>query len=494
MINFSKNPLKIRKNRIHAPHKPFYANFLGEARTRILFYQTDLIAGLLGLSLPVFSQLVFHQVNSRVREDLKEEVETFDKFLTEEGFSGNSREKKDLVDVYNAFLRYRIPEDDTFLITIIDGHFFNASPKALPAPIDENSVLMKRWQSLQQQEQGEEPTRDPDIGDILYYAKPIPEQGTRQGVFIAVHTTAGEIEEAKNVIWLMGQVSVGTIIIALILSWVAAGKVLAPLRTLAFTARSISETDLNRRIAVRGKGELADLSLSFNQMMDRLQAAFDSQKAFINDAGHELRTPITIIRGNLELLDDDDPQERQETIALVLDELDRMSRMVEELLLLTKSERPDFLNWEAVELGLFAEELFLKAKALAPRNFQLAASATGTILADRQRLTQAIMNLVENAIRHSSEADMIEIGSALEGHLVRLWVRDSGEGIAESDQQRIFERFARGHNCQKNSEGTGLGLSIVRAIAQAHGGWVELVSQIEVGSTFSILLPMKSSL
>ena len=112
---------------------------------------------------------------------------------------------------------------------------------------------------------------------------------------------------------------------------------------LADTARSISETDLTRRIPVSGRDEIAELARTFNAMLDRLEAAFATQRAFVSDASHELRTPITIVRGHLELLGDD-PQERRETIALVTDELDRMSRFVDDLLLLAKAERDDFLR------------------------------------------------------------------------------------------------------------------------------------------------------
>lgn len=254
------------------------------------------------------------------------------------------------------------------------------------------------------------------------------------------------------------------------------GKILSPLRSLSTTARSISEKDLTQRLQVQGIGELAHLANTFNEMMDRLQNAFTSQREFISDAGHELRTPITIIRGHLELLEDD-PSEQQETVALLLDELDRMTRMVEDLLLLAKSERPDFLQWETIDVDLLTVELFSKAQALALRNWHLEAYAQGVIKGDRQRLTQAIMNLAENATQYTKQTDTIEIGSIIEENRLRLWVRDTGEGIAPSGQLRIFQRFARAENSQRRSEGAGLGLSIVKAIAQAHGGQVALVRE-----------------
>ena len=165
---------------------------------------------------------------------------------------------------------------------------------------------------------------------------------------------------------------ISVLLIASALAWVVAGRLLAPLRALDETARSISETDLTRRIPVSGNDEIAELARTFNAMVDRLEGAFASQRAFVSDASHELRTPITIVRGHLELLGDD-PDERRETIALVTDELDRMSRFVDDLLLLAKAERNDFLRVDEVELGALTDELLDKAAGLGPRTWALEA-------------------------------------------------------------------------------------------------------------------------
>jgi signal transduction histidine kinase len=243
---------------------------------------------------------------------------------------------------------------------------------------------------------------------------------------------------------------------------------------------------------VQGKDEITELTVTFNEMLERLQAAFTSQRNFINDAGHELQTPITIVRGHLELLNEEIPPEQYEAVELVIDELDRMSRIVNELLLLAKAEQPDFLYLETVELSLLIEELYAKATALAFRDWHLDAKAAGKIVVDRQRITQAVVNLAQNATQHTKEGDTIALGSALTGDSVRFWVRDTGEGIALADQERIFQRFARGSNGRRRSEGAGLGLAIVRAIAEAHGGMVELMSQPGCGSTFTIVIPLKN--
>ena len=189
----------------------------------------------------------------------------------------------------------------------------------------------------------------------------------------------------------------------------------------------------------------------------------------------------------------DDPVERRETVELVTDELERMSRFVDDLLLLAKARQPDFLQLEALDLDDFARELCLKAQALAPRDWQLEArSARGRVVADRQRLTQAVMNLAVNAARHTDPDDVIEIGAELGGGLARLWVRDDGPGVAPAERERIFERFAQAGGKRRRADGAGLGLAIVRAIAEAHGGRVELDTIEAGGSRFTVIIPQEA--
>jgi two-component system OmpR family sensor kinase len=207
----------------------------------------------------------------------------------------------------------------------------------------------------------------------------------------------------------------------------------------------------------------------------------------VDDAGHELRTPITIVRGHLELLEDD-PDERRETVALLMDELDRMARIVNDLLTLAKWEQPDFLATADVDLGVLVDDVLAKASALGDREWKLDARAEGTIVADRQRLTQALMQLAQNAVQHTRDGDEVGLGAFVSDQEARLWVRDTGPGIPFEEQQRVFDRFYRADESRR-SEGAGLGLSIVQAIARAHGGRLDLSSVPGSGATFAIVLP-----
>lgn len=282
-----------------------------------------------------------------------------------------------------------------------------------------------------------------------------------------------------------------TILLAFAFGWVAAGKVLSPLKDLSDTAKSISESDLSGRIATQEKGEIAQLGNTFNAMIDRIEVAFDTQRNFINDIGHELRTPITIIRGHLELMDSD-PQSQQETLDLVIDELNRMNRMVEDLVLLAKAERPDFLQIETIELTSFVAELFSKLERLGERNWHLDTMiASGRMTGDRQRITQAIVNLANNAVQHTVTDSLIVFGAKMEGNRVEFWLRDTGNGIAIAEQQRIFDRFTRVKNARRHSKGSGLGLAIVKTVVEAHGGAITLQSKLGIGSTFTLIFPLE---
>lgn len=489
---------------------PMWLYFWGEARTRIVIWYVVIIVMAIGGAIPIMRQQMLAQVDARVRADLNEEMQEFTELLStwprledtdivkalqEDGKvipSGYPTTTQELASLIEIHLKRRIPEDDTFLIGFVNGEFDRSSPRALPAELSRNSPLMKRLATVNRPEQGE--LELTDGGGLLYKSEPVKiNNGKVLGVFVTAHLTAGERNEALSIFEVIVQVKIISLSLALVLIWWAAGRVLAPLRGLSATAHAISESDLSKRLPVKGNGEIAKLSATFNEMMDRLEFAFESQRNFVNDAGHELRTPITIIQGHLELMGDD-PQEREETIALVFDELARMTRLVEDLVLLAKSERVDFLRLEWVDAAVLMQEMYLKATALSSdRDWQIDNQAVGAILVDRQRITEAMLNLAENAVQHTMAGGIIVLGSGLDRDKVLFWVRDTGEGIPTAEQTRIFERFARVTNNRRRSDGSGLGLAIVKAIVEAHHGSVNLQSNLGTGSTFTLVLPINCS-
>jgi signal transduction histidine kinase len=286
-------------------------------------------------------------------------------------------------------------------------------------------------------------------------------------------------------------VALAALVVGSILAWTTTGRALRPVMAVTRTAQSISETDLTRRIPVRGGDEISRLAATFNDMLDRLESAFATQRAFLDDAGHELRTPITVITGQLELLEDD-PERSRQTVGLVMGELDRMARIVNDLLLLAKAQQPDLLRFDTVDVSALTDEIASKAQSLSDRTWRVDAIGRGVIVADRQRLTEAVMQLADNAVKHAPEGELA-IGSSVTDGFARFWVRDAGPGIAPEEQERIFARFSKSRS-NRRREGAGLGLAIVRAIAEAHHGSVQVESVPGEGSAFTITVPVDQPL
>ena len=461
-------------------------SILWAARTRILALYAFLLLLFEIASIIAFRHFLFLHVDARVRQSLVEEVEEFKRTLAT--WQANAPPTPAAARAFTEqYLRTRLLEDDNFLLVSFNGKLHTSNPATLPEALLAYPDWLARC-AIATERQCTQTAWSPEVGELSYTVIPIPLAAGNSGNFIAVHTTAGERKKAFEGTLVFARVIGLAALPALLLAWIFSDKVLAPVRELSAIAQQIGDTDLTRRLAVEGTGEVAELAKSFNAMLDRLQQAFVTQREFIRDAGHELRTPIAIIQGHLEVMGDD-PQERQETIELVLDELNRMQRIVGDLSLLAKAEQPDFLHLGTLNISALVNNLYAKVNTLAERNWQLEARAAGTIVADSQRLTQALMNLVLNAVQQTQPEDRITIGSATTQEGVRLWVEDTGEGIAPDDRERIFNRFARASRKRRSSDGAGLGLAIVQAIVQAHGGRIELTSHLGRGSTFTIVLP-----
>lgn len=468
----------------------YLRRFTQETRTRILLLYAITLTLLLIVSAPIFRFYLFEAVNERVREDLREEFEDFQtRFEDWETSSLNTDDA--LKGFIDTFLTEQLPEDDNFHIFILDGQFYRSNPIGKPDIISSDSLLMQEWLATGEATEVTLPTTDSAIGSILYKTQPLEIDGEPRGLFVVAHLSAGERTESLTGVYIFVRIALVVSVAAFLLAWFGSRELLKPVQQLSMAAQELNEANLSRRLQVQGSGELATLANTFNAMMNRVQEAFDSQHDFINDAGHELRTPITIIQGHLELMGDD-PEEQQKTIELVMEELERMGRFVNDIILLAKAERPDFLQLETVDLQVFTETIFSKVVVLCDRDWQLNQVGQGKVVIDPQRLTGALINLVQNAIQHTQPADTIEFGSAIAQEHIRLWVRDTGEGIAVADQERIFDRFARAANSYRRSEGAGLGLAIVEAITDAHHGHVELISKPDVGSTFTLVLPLIS--
>jgi signal transduction histidine kinase len=442
------------------------------------------------LSTLAVRQVLFIRLDDRIKDAGEQEVLELERLLAVGRDPATGQPFDSPEALFDAYLARNVPSSEEALLTFVDGTFYRSALARFP--LDQlPAAQLVDWADLSSSSPEETErnigTFDTELGKSYFRARRVI-LGESIGAFIIAILPAAELEEIRDLQTFGAAATLGVLLVASAFAWLIAGRALAPVRLLTETARTISRSDLTRRIHVYGSGDAAEMARSFNAMLDRLEGVFRSHRAFVQDVSHELRDPLTICRGHLELIGDD-PKERHRTIGIVLDELDRMGRIVNDLQVLAEAEQPDFLRTEWIDLGLLAPELTAKASALGPRRWMLDHTADGTFHADRDRLTEAVMNLAHNAVQHTDEEETIGIGTAVTDTDVRIWVRDTGRGIPISDQARIFDRFARGKDAHRRYRGGGLGLAIVRAIAEAHGGRVELDSRLGEGSTFTIVLP-----
>jgi signal transduction histidine kinase len=446
----------------------------------------SIAALLLTVSVAVLAvrQVLFAQLDERIDDALIQEANELRRLAGGRDPATGLPFGGDVARVFDVFLDRNLPQRNETYVTFIDGEPHERTFRQPPYRLDLDETLVRRWSALEDAERGSVVT---PAGTVEYLAVPLISGADVRGVFVAAFFRDLEAGEVRMSTLAAAGVGLLAVLAGSVVVWRVTEGILRPVRRATDAARQISSGDLTRRVPVSGHDEIADLGRTFNDLLGRLEEAFRTQRQFVDDAGHELRTPITIIRGHLELMDDD-PQERARTMELVEDELDRMQLIVTDLLTLAKAERPDFLTLEPVELGDLAEQLIAKAEALGDRRWSLAGSVHGVIDADRHRLTQAMMQLAQNAVQHTRPGDEIELGAGVQGSEALLWVADPGPGIPAAEIGRIFDRFARGPG-PRPSDGAGLGLAIVRAIAEAHHGHVSVRSVPGTRTTFTIAIP-----
>lgn len=462
----------------------------GSIRTRVLAVLIGLLLLSSSTAVLLLRTSLLDDLDGEVEQSLLREAEEFLRLSRGDDPRTGRPLEGDVQALFDAYFAREVADEGETLLAYLDGELYEARRSQDAASVDELGPAVRYWLSLDEREQG---SLDTAQGEARYVALPLT--GTdADGLFVVANFPDFERDEIEAAVraQILAQLTAltGASLLALGLS----GRILRPLRELASTARQISDTDLSRRIPVSRRDEASQIAAAFNDMLGRLENAFTAQREFLHDTSHELRTPLTVIRGHVELLDlDVTPEERAETVALVLDEIDRMNRIVNDLFLLARADQPDFLQLRPVDLCQVAETAWRRAGALADRDWRFRSDGEVAVVADDQRLVQALLQLADNATRYTGPGQVIEFGVSGDRAGGRLWVCDEGRGVPPEVAAHVFRRRQQGADGVP-STGAGLGLAIVDAIARAHGGGVRLVEHTGPGAWFEVTVPHRPRL
>lgn len=448
--------------------------------------------GLIGRSLSLAG------VEVEANTQISQEAEEFARFVAEGVDPKTTRPFATPERLLEVYLARQSVSDSEMIAGLADGEFVGSLSGVAGKDADARpEAALLETMTDPEQRSGASST---PAGDPVRWGRVDFVVGEQAGSLLVAQFTAADRAAVDRSVGMLAWIAAAGLLLCSGVAWLVAGQILAPVRGVYRVARDISEHDLTARVPVEGTDDIAQVAATFNQMLDRLEEAHRTQQRFVDDAGHELRTPITIVRGHLELLSED-PAERRATIRLVTDELARMSRIVSDLLVLARAQQPDFVRVAPQDIASLTLDIEAKAQALGDRRWQLMEVAEGEAAVDAQRVTQAVLQLAANAVQVTDTGDRIRIGSSFAGEgaerRLSVWVADEGPGVSEAAAARIFERFVHGGHVAARSDtagpsprhGSGLGLAIVRAITDGHGGsaWVE--STLGKGATFGIDLP-----
>lgn len=469
------------------------ARRLGRINIRTRIATTVIV--LIGLALSLVGVTLWSveraTTDSKLEADLWRAVEEFDT-LANEGVDPETGRRFDNPDrlLEIALQRTALSENEGEL-GIVEGRPRWTSPAGAGMRPETDVELLAHLLPLTELSTTSHGKYSTSIADYRYVVAPVVFEATgERGALIRVIDLNAEMHSVTQLMQIYLLVAFGSMVLVAAFTWVIAGRMLRPIESLREAADAIDEDDLTTRVPVTGSDDLTALTITINGMLDRIGEAVDAQRRLLDDVGHELRTPLTIVRGHLELMDVSDPEDVSATQLLTLDELDRMGGLVTDLLTLAKSDRPDFVQPAWTELAPLTDSTLDKARALGQHRWVLAELADNSAWLDEMRITQAWLQLADNAAKYSEPGSLIEIGSRIVGDEVRLWTRDEGIGIESDDLDLIQNRFGRSQAGRLNADGVGLGLSIVGSIVRAHSGRLEIESTPGVGSVFTMVLPL----
>jgi heavy metal sensor kinase len=327
---------------------------------------------------------------------------------------------------------------------------------------------------------------------------PIVEENKKVTSIVQVGTSLEDFDETMKKLLIIMIISIPTSIsVTIVIGYFMAKKALKPVDQIRKAAIKISSSNLDERIDIgKRRDELSRLAETFNDMITRLKDAFQRINQFSIDVSHELKTPLTILKGETEvtLRKDRENEDYRKLLKSHLEEVDRMTRIVDDLLLLSKADSEEIrLNIEDIALRDLVVDICMDMKIFADnKGIELIVSELEDVRlkGDELKLRRMLWNVVQNGIKYTEKGGKVEISSYVNNGYVWIDVKDNGVGISEKDMKYIFDRFYRGDKSRRRESGSGLGLSISKWIAEAHRGVIEVKSRPLEGSLFSIKLPI----
>lgn len=334
-------------------------------------------------------------------------------------------------------------------------------------------------------------------GPFRVLVVPIERDGQVAGALEVGRTSDDVVDTLATLLLILAIAYPGTLAVASLGGVFLAGRALSPIDRITRLARWISAEDLGQRLDLRlPDDEVGRLARTFDEMIARLDEGFRRQRQFTADASHELRTPMTVIKGQIDvaLQRERGPEAYRRVLQAVNEEVDRMIRLVASLLTLARADAGQIpITLEPVSLPDVVGAAVEQVRPLAGRRgveLQMSSSRPVTLRADDDLILQLLLNLLDNAIKYTAAGGEVTVGWNANGRDVDLWVRDTGSGIASEHLPHLFDRFYRVDKGRSRAEGgTGLGLSICRWIAEAHGGSISVESTLGQGATFTVWLP-----
>lgn len=420
------------------------------------------MVGTFFLSSFLLQTSVATQIDDQLAQEAKE-LSLLAKEATDPESDSPYTSSRELLELY---LRNSVPDSNETLFVLVDGKVISRSSGSDLPRLDRAGDFIEMVSTLQ----------EPLVSNYLVDGESvrfiaIPVSGPADsGHMVAAIFVEEKLDAVNATLTQLGLLMLLAFMAAASAGWFVAGRILKPIRQLGEITRRITDGTTPERLeGFDKKSELGAIAADFNSMLDRTSSAFASQRRFVDDAGHELKTPLTIVRGHLDLMKTA-PKEAETSLAIIEDEVQRMTRIVKDLQLLTKSTEASFIKTSPVQPSEIVDEVFVKTSPLANRRWDVEAEITPALEIDRQRMVQALLQLVDNSIKHTNDEDAIVIGCRSIGSFVELFVGDSGPGIPEEARIQVQQRFVRGGWTAEDTEGSGLGLAIVDAIARGHMG------------------------